>query len=41
MLAELGHRLAPIDNAPVETIKRLAWNEAITVAGPVLTQSSG
>jgi len=39
VLAELGHRLAPVDNAPVETIKRLAWNEAITVAGPVLTQS--
>jgi len=40
VLAELGQRLAPIDNAPVETIKRLAWNEAITVAGPVLTQST-
>jgi uncharacterized protein (DUF2336 family) len=39
VLAELGHRLAPVDNAPVETIKRLAWNEAITVAGPVLTIS--
>jgi uncharacterized protein (DUF2336 family) len=40
VLAELGQRLAPIDNAPVETIKRLAWNEAITVAGPVLSQST-
>jgi uncharacterized protein (DUF2336 family) len=39
VLAELGHRLAPVDNAPVETIKQLAWNEAITVAGPVLAAS--
>jgi len=39
VLAELGHSLAPIENAPIETIKRLAWNEAITVAGPVLTTS--
>lgn len=38
-LAELGQCLAPVDNAPVETIKRLAWNEAIAVAGPVLTGS--
>jgi uncharacterized protein (DUF2336 family) len=38
-LAELGQSLAPIDNAPAETIKRLAWNEAIAVAGPVLTGS--
>jgi uncharacterized protein (DUF2336 family) len=39
VLAELGHRLASVDNAPVETVRRLAWNEAITVAGPVLTTS--
>ncbi len=38
-LAELGQCLAPIDNAPVETIRKLAWNEEITVAGPVLTGS--
>ena len=38
-LAELGQCLAPVDNAPVETIRRLAWNEEITVAGPVLTTS--
>ena len=38
-LAELGQCLAPVDNAPAETIKRLAWNEAIAVAGPVLTGS--
>jgi len=38
-LAELGQCLAPIDNAPVETIRKLAWNEEIMVAGPVLTTS--
>lgn len=38
-LAELGQCLAPVDNAPAETIKRLAWNEAIAVAGPVLAGS--
>jgi uncharacterized protein (DUF2336 family) len=38
-LAELGQCLAPIDNAPAETIRKLAWNEAITVSGPVLTLS--
>lgn len=38
-LAELGQCLAPVDNAPVETIRRLAWNEAISVSGPVLTAS--
>src|ERR1700761_4964073 len=36
-LVELGHSLAPVDNAPVETIRKLAWNEEIAVAGPVLT----
>jgi len=38
-LAELGQCLAPVDHAPAETIKRLAWNEAIAVAGPVLAGS--
>lgn len=38
-LSELGQILAPVDNAPVETIRKLAWNEEITVAGPVLTVS--
>lgn len=38
-LAELGQCLAPVDNAPAETIKRLAWNESIAVAGPVLSGS--
>jgi uncharacterized protein (DUF2336 family) len=39
VLSELGQRLAPVDNAPIETIKQLAWNDAITVAGPVLATS--
>jgi uncharacterized protein (DUF2336 family) len=39
-LAELSSRLAPIDSAPIEVIRRLARNDEITVAGPVLTESS-
>jgi uncharacterized protein (DUF2336 family) len=38
-LAELSEHLAPVDNAPIEVIRRLARNDEITVAGPVLTQS--
>ncbi|HEY2135142.1 MAG TPA: DUF2336 domain-containing protein [Xanthobacteraceae bacterium] len=38
-LAELGTRLAPVDNAPVETIRRLARNDKIMVARPVLAES--
>jgi uncharacterized protein (DUF2336 family) len=38
-LIELSRRLAPVDNSPVEVIRRLAWNDEIEVAGPVLTQS--
>jgi uncharacterized protein (DUF2336 family) len=38
-LAELSERLAPVDNAPIETIKSLARNEEIAVAGPVLAES--
>ena len=38
-LIELSRRLAPIDNSPLEVIRRLAWDDAIEVAGPVLTQS--
>lgn len=38
-LAELSTRLAPIGNAPTELIRRLARNDDITVAAPVLTQS--
>jgi uncharacterized protein (DUF2336 family) len=39
VLAELSERLAPVDNAPVEMIGRLARHNEIAVAGPVLLQS--
>jgi uncharacterized protein (DUF2336 family) len=39
-LAELGHRLAPIDNAPMDVIRRLAMHDEIEVAGPVLSTSN-
>jgi uncharacterized protein (DUF2336 family) len=39
-LAELSSRLAPVDSAPIEVIRRLAWNDEVAVAGPVLTASS-
>jgi Uncharacterised protein conserved in bacteria (DUF2336) len=38
-LIELSKRLAPIDTSPIEVIRRLARDEAIEVAGPVLAQS--
>src|SRR5437660_8260981 len=38
-LVELGRRLAPVSNAPKEVIRRLARNDAIAVAGPVLARS--
>jgi uncharacterized protein (DUF2336 family) len=38
-LVELSEHLAPVDNSPIEVIRRLARSEEITVAGPVLTQS--
>jgi uncharacterized protein (DUF2336 family) len=37
--AELARRLAPIDNAPPNTIRQLAHDEAIEVAGPILLRS--
>ncbi len=37
--AELASRLAPIENAPPTTIRQLARDDAIEVAGPILTQS--
>jgi uncharacterized protein (DUF2336 family) len=37
--AELAKRLAPVDQAPNEIIQRLARDDEIIVAGPVLTQS--
>jgi len=39
-VAELSARLAPVDNSPIEVIRRLARDDEITVAGPVLTQSA-
>ena len=39
-LAELGQRLAPVHNAPIEVVRRLARDDNIAVAEPVLTQSS-
>jgi uncharacterized protein (DUF2336 family) len=38
-LAELARRIAPVPNAPPEVVQRLAANDDITVAGPVLAQS--
>jgi uncharacterized protein (DUF2336 family) len=37
--AELSHRLAPLDQAPVEVVRRLAQDDAIAVAGPILQRS--
>jgi uncharacterized protein (DUF2336 family) len=39
-LAELSARLAPIDNSPTEVIRRLARDDEIAVASPVLRQSA-
>jgi len=38
-LAELSNSLAPIPNAPADTVKRLAHHNEIAVAGPVLSRS--
>jgi hypothetical protein len=35
--AELANRLAPVSNAPVNVLRRLAHDDDIAVAGPVLT----
>lgn len=37
--AELARRLAPVKNAPTQVVRTLARDEAIEVAGPVLSQS--
>jgi uncharacterized protein (DUF2336 family) len=39
-LAELSRRLAPVNNAPTEIVRRLARDDDITVAEPILTQSA-
>jgi uncharacterized protein (DUF2336 family) len=38
-IAELSRRLASIDNAPARVVRRLANDDDITIAGPVLEQS--
>ncbi|MGA2944075.1 MAG: DUF2336 domain-containing protein [Xanthobacteraceae bacterium] len=38
-LVELGTRLAPVDTAPIKLIKRLARDEEIAIAAPVLSGS--
>jgi uncharacterized protein (DUF2336 family) len=39
-LAELSAQLAPIAQAPTPVVRRLALNDEISVAGPVLTESA-
>lgn len=39
-LTELSGRLAPVKNAPIEVVRRLARDDSIAVAEPVLTQSA-
>jgi uncharacterized protein (DUF2336 family) len=39
-LAEMSMRLAPVAQAPPSAIRRLARNDEIAVAGPVLTESA-
>jgi uncharacterized protein (DUF2336 family) len=39
-LIQLSTVLAPVDNAPIEVIRRMAHDEEIEVAGPVLVRSN-
>ncbi len=39
-LAELSTQLAPVSQAPPSVIRRLARNDEISIAGPVLTESA-
>jgi uncharacterized protein (DUF2336 family) len=39
-LAELSMQLAPVSQAPPSVVRRLARNDEITIAGPVLTESA-
>src|SRR5476651_1182305 len=39
-LSEMSGKLAPIAQAPRATIRRLAGNDEISIAGPVLTESA-
>lgn len=38
--AEMAHTLAPVGNAPLELMRKLASDDDIAVAGPVIAQSS-
>lgn len=38
--AKLAHRLAPVPNAPPMTVRKLAHDESIEVAGPILSLSN-
>ena len=39
-LAELSTQLAPVSQAPPVVVRRLARNDEISIAGPVLTESA-
>jgi uncharacterized protein (DUF2336 family) len=39
-LVQLSSTLAPVDNAPIEVVRRLSQHDEITIAGPILTKSS-
>jgi len=39
-LAELGQRFGPVKNAPIDVVRRLARDDNIAVAEPILTQSA-
>ena len=39
-LVQLSSMLAPVGNAPIEVVRRLARHDEITIAGPILTKSS-
>src|SRR5712671_3420839 len=38
-VVELSKQLAPVPNAPAGIIRRLAWDDAVEVSGPVLAKS--
>jgi uncharacterized protein (DUF2336 family) len=38
-LAQLSSELAPVDNAPLEVVRRLSRHDEVAIAGPVLAQS--
>jgi uncharacterized protein (DUF2336 family) len=39
-LVQLSSCLAPVDNAPIEVVRRLSRHDEIAVAGPVISQSN-